>query len=246
MPLFGITVTKHETDIALKYTTYLVGHYGYFLVNCLNILGLVVFEGLIFGRLQKNYLVKLSLGACIFQVTSCICSIWRYNIMDEYNRSIVVPGTILSVIAYAITDVSYLYLSAPNSEKFVKIGTLFFIVVAVVQSYLAFLDPFEYIRPFVGLSQIYGIVALFQGKSAFAKGTIKIDALSKEHITKIFNFCISMNIFSFLMTFTVMPTFYVFLGLPFTSNILIMILVGANPANYNLVAATTGETTGLV
>lgn len=246
MPLFGITVTKHETDIALKYTTYLVGHYGYFLVNCLNIMGLVIFEGLIFGRLQKNYLSKVSLAACIFQVVSCICSIWRYNIMDEYNRSIVIPGTVLSVIAYTLTDVSYLYLCAPNSGKFVKIGTLILIVVAASQSYLAFLDPFEYIRPFVGLSQIYGIVAVILGKSAFAKGTIKIDAVSKEHMTKIFNFCIFMNTFSFLMTFTVMPTFYVFLGLPFTSNVLIMSLVGANPANYNLVAATTGETTGLV
>ena len=85
MPILNFLTHKDDypEGNAFRNTAFMIGHCAFWLLNFLNCSYLILFEGFAFGRLQKNYLSKLSLLACFTQTISCLSSIHRYNINDS-------------------------------------------------------------------------------------------------------------------------------------------------------------------
>lgn len=241
--LFDLMATKNTEDINIKYTTYLVGHCGYWLINALNISTLLLIEGYAFGRLQKSFLSKVSLLACCTQICSCIISIMRYNMMEE-KGSMAPLGTLFSAVAFTAMNITYLYLMS-TSRRFVQVGSAICILLGAVVIYLTYtIDPFLFIRYYVGFCQIFQIVGIVLGSRKFEAGIININVVSRDSMSKIFKICIFLNAFSFAVNFTFMPISYVFLGLSFSSCAIIMAFVGSSDYMLNFrgdASATSGE-----
>ena len=64
---------------------FLCAHIGFLAFNVINVAYILFFEGIALGRLKHNLLTKLTFTACSMQAWSCVTSIRRYNIDEEYN-----------------------------------------------------------------------------------------------------------------------------------------------------------------
>mmetsp|Transcript_23877 Transcript_23877/g.36349 ORF Transcript_23877/g.36349 Transcript_23877/m.36349 type:complete len:264 (-) Transcript_23877:140-931(-) len=241
--LFDIMATKNTEDINIKFTTYLVGHCGYWMMNALNISTLLLIEGYAFGRLQKSFLSKVSLFACCTQICSCTISIMRYNMMEE-RGSLAPHGTMFSAVAFTAMNISYLFLMS-TSRRFVQIGSAICILVGAFVTYLSYtINPFVFVQYFVATSQIFSIVGIILGSRKFEAGIININVVSRDSMSKIFKLCIFLNAFSFAVNFLRMPLFYVFLGLSFSSCAITMAFVGTSDYMSNFksdASSTSGE-----
>jgi hypothetical protein len=70
----------------LRNNHFLLAHCGFFFFNFINVCCILLFHGFVLHRLSHNFLMKIALFACSWQMASCLCSIHRYNINDEYGE----------------------------------------------------------------------------------------------------------------------------------------------------------------
>jgi len=240
---FDVTITSKSEEFGMKYTTYIIGHCGYWLINFINVVALLVIEGWVFGRLSKNFLSKLSLAACCLQILSCTCSITRFNVGQELHP-LAYLGSFLSLAASLLLNISYLYVLS-TSRRFVQIGTVFWILVTLGVSYTMFaINPFLWVRRIAALFYVYQIVCIFFAIRKVKAGTIIIDAVNKDSVHKLFIFCLVLNVLSFGLAGTLMPIFYPTLGFTFICNVIFMALLGRSSGYMSKIEAGEDGTIG--
>jgi len=107
-----------------------LGHFGFWVFNVVNVLYLVLIQGYVFGRLQRDILLKLALVGCLFQVISCSASIYIFN--EENTISANLIGGACGIIAHASMDIAHLFVFFHrDAGKFIKFGTGCTVVVAI-------------------------------------------------------------------------------------------------------------------
>lgn len=190
-------LTKNDDPKEDFYVAALTAHLIFCMFNVLNITYIVFFEGCVYGRLGKNTLTKLALVGCFAQMLSCMTSIHRYNIYDEYSDWGRL-GTLFGLIAYFFVNVGYLYMW--KRKCVLVIGTLFWLVVASYVGYKSEVnwdeEHFDTFRKFVGGSSLYQVIANVSGWIAHSRGAIKLDPsiLSYQQMNRLFLVCIFLGL----------------------------------------------------
>ena len=264
MPILNFLTHKDDypEGNAFRNTAFMIGHCAFWLLNFLNCSYLILFEGFAFGRLQKNYLSKLSLLACFTQTISCLSSIHRYNINDEYGFWGIF-GTGAGLLAFTPFNISYLYLLFNRNKyyaktNFVGIGIAFWFIVGIACFCLTCINwedaHFDYFRLYIGASTVYHTVAMIIGYRAHNRGDIQIDAsiISHSNMNKVFGVCIVVELLSLMIATRGFPVFiYPGTGLTYTVMTIMMVFVGRMDfmqqaqANNNSSGAASDEATPL-
>jgi len=214
-------------------TSYLIGHLGFFLFNVLNVLYLICFEGVAFGRLKQNYLLKFSFVACFVQIFSCVSSILRYNINEEYGIYGEM-GSYLGLTAQTAMNFGYLYvLFNRNYRKYLVPAVVFWAVVALVTFLMTSSSwdtiNFFYFRKFIALSAVNAFFSILLALVAHSKGDITIEAsiASYDQMNKIFGVCLFMQFVCLFAAFRGHPVYqYPATGMTFTISVIINTYVG--------------------
>jgi len=235
MPILNFLTHKDDYPYGTdnRNIVFLIGHFGFWFFNFLNVSYLILFEGFAFGRLHKNYLSKLSLLAAFTQMISCCSSIHRYNTNDEYGFW----GhfsTVAGLLAYTSFNIAFIYLCFNrNYPKFVGIGSAFWVVMDIACFVLGYIKweeaPFVYFRIFIGVSTVWHIIAMISGYRAHKRGDIQIDAsiISPGDLNKLFGVCIFLDVVALMIAPTGLPVFtYAVTGMTFTVMTILMVFVG--------------------
>ena len=236
MPIVNFLTDKNIEASDLRNSAFLIGHCGFFLFNFLNVLYLILFEGIAFGRLRQNFLSKLSLLACFTQILSCITSIHRYNINEEFGPY-GLAGTGLGILAFTPFNIAYLYLFFNNRNnhrrRFIGAGIAFWIVIGIACFAMTYInwpeEAFKYFQPYVVLSSVWHIVSNIRGLRAHQKGEIRIDEsiISHHVMNKVFGVCIFLEIVTSVCAAMGLPVLtYPATGMTFTICVIVMVYAG--------------------
>jgi len=105
-----------------------LGHFGFLVFNITNVLYLVLIQGYVFGRLQRDTLLKLALVGCLVQAISCSASIYTFN---EAISADLLAG-VCGIIAHASMNIAHVFVFFHREHrKFVKFGTGCIVVIAI-------------------------------------------------------------------------------------------------------------------
>jgi len=171
-----------DTDDSLPYETaefnterniyFYLAHYGFLLFNVLNVTYIVLFEGYALGNLRKNFMLQLATVGCFSQILSCISSLVRYNINDEYSWlgkfGIASGAFAFSFVAAAAMHMLVLCLADVNSDcgrKWWRIGSVAWALFGIVTFFLMINEnwghnPIPYFRGFVVASNALMVISL--------------------------------------------------------------------------------------
>lgn len=163
----------------LRNTAYLIAHCWFLFFNVINVSYLAIFEGFIYGKLKGNFIMKLTFAACLIQISSCLTSIHRYNIDEEYGIYGIL-GTLFGLLAFTPFNIAYVYVFFhKNSKNFIKAGSIIWIILATATMLGTIkiweTDNFAYFRVYVGASTAWHIVSNIRLLLAHKKGDVKID-----------------------------------------------------------------------
>jgi len=214
---------------------FMLSHFGFLLFNVMNVAYLLLIEGYALGKLQTNVLSKIALVGCACQVLSCITSIHRFNINDEYGRPIGIESAFFGLLAYFFMNsaVTHLYLHGfSNRLTLWKIGTVAWFALSL----FAFVmgrnnwddsdQPFRYFRYIVASSKIFWAGGVGYTSYSLKKGTINIDPssiMSTDSMVKVFNVLTCGTALSFAMMTFLGPIFtYPPTGLCYTCIVIAM------------------------
>jgi len=107
-----------------------LGHFGFLVFNITNVLYLVLIQGYVFGRLQRDTLLKLALVGCLVQAISCSASISTFNEVNSISANLI--AGVCGIIAHASMDIAHVFLFFRREHgKFIKFGTGCIVVVAI-------------------------------------------------------------------------------------------------------------------
>eukprot|EP00573_Skeletonema_grethae_P004191 CAMPEP_0201709382 /NCGR_PEP_ID=MMETSP0578-20130828/58072_1 /ASSEMBLY_ACC=CAM_ASM_000663 /TAXON_ID=267565 /ORGANISM="Skeletonema grethea, Strain CCMP 1804" /LENGTH=262 /DNA_ID=CAMNT_0048198351 /DNA_START=55 /DNA_END=843 /DNA_ORIENTATION=+ len=172
--------TAEGLPVPGRMASFLVGHCGFFMFNFLNVCYLIFFEEYTFQRFRKNFLLQLGFVACFVQIFSCITSIHRYNIDDEYgvwNKA----GVIIGLVAFTFfnfTDI-YLMFQPKKNVTAIRLGICFWVVLAIGNGDYSMANweekntkPFQML---IALKTLSHIVALIVFRKYVEDGTVSVD-----------------------------------------------------------------------
>ncbi|VEU43118.1 unnamed protein product [Pseudo-nitzschia multistriata] len=164
---------------------FMEAHIGFFAFNFFNVLYILVVQGIIERELQRNKILKITLGACLCQLMSCICSIHRYNTNDEFSAD--GPFAHISIatglVAYTFGNSACVLIGLNSNaresiENFAGLGiALHYSVLGVgccfltavycfLQGYIHWdpdptkLQNFQPFRKFIGVSTMFQLLAM--------------------------------------------------------------------------------------
>lgn len=174
-----------EGPVPGRMATFMVGHCIFFMFNFLNVCYLVLFEMYTFQRFHKNILLQFGFVACFVQIFSCITSIHRYNIDDEYgiwNQAGVYIG-LVDFCFFNFTDL-YLIFQPKGNETAVRLGMCFWVIMTIVNGYDSMVNweekttgPFQM---YVGLSTLSHVVALIVFRKYVEDGTVSVESVAPK------------------------------------------------------------------
>ena len=169
----NMPLTSSERNIS-----FLVGHFGFFIFNVINVVVLVAFEGYAFDYLRKNRAAQFMLAACTIQLLSCATSLHRYNLNDEFGVW-AKAGMITGTIAITLMTWSYLHLICRDNVRntvFWMCGTSVIAAAVIGMSYWHWEEKnFFYFRLYLFVSVVsYGFIMLFAGQFQLRKGNIEM------------------------------------------------------------------------
>lgn len=237
-----------------KNIAFMIGHCGLFMFNFLNVSYILLFEGFAFGRLGQNSLLKIALCGCSFQMCSCVTSIIRYNINDEYGFYATL-GTIFGLIAFSFGNSAYLSLIFPEDHrsKAFRIGTLVWVLISVGCFVITQKnweeDNFESFRVYVAASTVYQTVALIIGHRALTTTAAYQQGNDTAiTLTNVFKVLIVLDagglVFTGLAGLPIVT--YPATGLTFTVTVIAMSFVGRSDLMRSMNAASGTEKESLV
>jgi len=204
-PLLNIA-TKSSDEITPNYSVernlhFIIGHCGFFLFNFINCWAIVLINGFVRGRFWKNRLMKFAFAACFWQVISCMCSITRFSINDEYGVY-AHWANITGIIAYIIFNYVACHILICHNNQ---IHALRLVIVTAGIGVFTFVwgdlihwevDNFKHFRRFIAFSTILQLLAYARASWYFYYGYIKFDEGLKDEETKQVNRILWICIFS--------------------------------------------------
>lgn len=224
-------------------TLFLVGHYGFFMFNLLNTSAILLFQHCVFGRLRKNYLSQLALVACISQMCSCVSSIYRYNIRDEYGFAAHL-GNGFGLFAYTFRNIAIMYLFLIHKCRgyfhigslkigYIQIGTIFFVVVGFATFSYTYTNweqvHFGAFRIYIGLSTAFQAAGTANCAWSLHKEKIDIDQsiISRATLTRLLVLCAVLTACVLLSAATGMTILsYPGSGLSYTTLTIVLFFAG--------------------
>jgi len=235
---------------------YEAAHFGFFMFNFINVSYLLFIEGYALRNIGrgagKNFLHLLCLFGCAFQVCSCITSMTRYNINDEFNSFWANGGTISGNMGFAMCNCAVSVVWFANSDKRSKywlLTAIAFLVVHNVNSVLSYMFweklHFLTFRPMVGVSALYQIAAMIYCLYSIKKGSIHVNpkVASKDQFARICQVLIVINVLASFLTSREMPMFlYPETGWIYTTCVVFCKFLG----QMDFAAASAGETSALL
>lgn len=195
-------------------------HFGFFMFNFINVSYLLFIEGYALRNIGmnagKNFLHLLCLIGCSCQICSCITSMTRYDINDEFNPFWANGGTIFSNMGFALCNsaVSVVwFVNSDNRNRKWLITTIFFIVVHNINSVISYMlwdeKHFAPFRPMVAFSAVYQTFIIGFTIYLIKKGSINVKpaVASKDQFIRLCQVLVAINILSLALTQLHMPMF---------------------------------------
>lgn len=179
---------------------FVLGHTGFFLFNFINSWFVILIFGFVLERHFKNRLVKYALLACLWQMTSCIFSITRYSINDEYGKY-AHWSNITGIIAYIFFNVVVCHIFITNhdqKETYVRNGILIWTALGLatfVVGDLLFWEKydFKFIRLYFATSTVFQLVSYTKAFVAYRRKEIifpKPFPFTEENVGRLLKVCI--------------------------------------------------------
>jgi len=200
-PIVDFLTTMSEPNGKDRHAIFVSGHIGFLLFNVINVGYIIFFEGIALRRLKSNLLTKIALIACIMQAWSCVTSIRRYNINEEYNFDGKL-GVGTGLVSFFFENLTYLYICFhKNYKKVLPFGVIFLIALNTATMMLMLRDWDNVPRPifykaYVAGSSIFHMISNFSCMRAHQKGVINIDEniLKKDQTNRVFGVCIFLEL----------------------------------------------------
>jgi len=186
---------------------FMASHFGFFMINALNVSYLLFIEGYALRNIGrgagKNFLHLLCLIGCFFQMCSCITSMTRYNMNDEFSSFWANGGTIFSNMGFAFCNIAVSVVWFANSDNRKRnwlITAIVFIVAHNVNSVLSYKSwdekHFVTFRPAVIASAVYQTIVIGFTLYSINKGSISVkpSVASKDQFARLCQVLIAINI----------------------------------------------------
>ena len=215
-------------DKYYRHIVFFIGHFGFFMFNFLNVSYMVLIQGLVLGNLSRCRRLQLTLVGCLLQIASCVTSLTRYNMVDEYNGW-GIAGIVLSFVGYCFMNYSCSVVIFKSNKKPILITTGVWALLAVILLVLNLVtweaNKFLYFRVFLGLATFYQLVSMCVGYYHLKKGTISTDPsiISNDAMKKLFLLLLVLDIIGMAaLLSTVVILIYPATGL--TLNVVVIML----------------------
>lgn len=203
--------------------------------NVINVSYLIFFEGYVFGGLKTNLLTRLALISCVFQLYSCVTSIRRYNIGDEYDVDGKV-GVATGLIAFSFSNIAYLYvaLNKKATTKVVCAFSFFLLLLSCAIMYFMLQQWVDVPRPpffkmYVGGSAIFHAICNLCCLSAHKKSEIKIvsSIITYDQMNRLLGTCVFLELLAASAVISKLPILiYPGTGSTFSIMVIVMTFVG--------------------
>ena len=222
---------------------YLVSHVCFIMINLFNSSAILLFQHFVFGRLRTNYLAQLALVACLSQILSCVASIYRYNMQDEYGSGAQV-GLGFGIFSYTFKNIALMYLFLIHKCRgyfhigslkigYITIGTIFFVAVGVAQFVYSCINwehvHFGIFRIYIAVSTVYQVAGTANCAWSLHKEKINIDQsiISRAAMTRLLVLCIVLTVFALGGGASGMPILvYPATGLTYTTLAIVLFFAG--------------------
>jgi len=178
------------------------------------------------GGVKRNFLQVLVMFGALMQIGSCTCSIWRYNIGDEYNFALGNAGAVFGLLSGIFNNcaLSTIWFHGdPNRKSKWTITCFVIFLISAVAMFMELVTyeetKFFWFRvvnmqntPYTGITCYYTYRALVNGKLKISPSIIKHeDCISCFKVMWIFLLVSTVSNFAFGITLTL----YVGSGLTF-------------------------------
>lgn len=236
----------------LRNVPFLLGHSGFLMFNLINIFYILVFHGYVLRRLKNNFLMKMALLACIVQVFSCLCSIHRYNINDEFglwaHYSNAFGLSAFAILNFIILHIflnanrnKYFHFNPFDMELFEKLKVGYVTVGATIWTALAMaawtigrinweMEDFKFFRIYISLSTAHQLLSYILVLRAVHKGKVGLPEdfpVSNEILKRVLISAIGLVLLAIGGASTAMPVFqYPATGLTYTVMVIVVSFVG--------------------
>jgi len=231
-------------------------HFGFFMINFINVSYLLFIEGYALRNIGrgagKNFLHLLCLLGCSCQICSCITSMTRENINDEFNSFWANGGTIFSNMGFALCNSAISVVWFANSDNRNRnwlITAIIWIVVHNVDSVYSYMkwdeEHFTPFRPFVIISAVYQTVAIGFTLYSINKGSISVNpaVASKDQFARLCQLLIAINFVALALCTLKKPMFlYPETGWIYATCVVFCKFLG----QMDFAASTAGETSPLL
>jgi len=219
-----------------------LGHFGFLVLNITNVLYLVLIQGYVFGRLQRDPLLKLALIGCLVQVISCSASIYTFNEVNSISANLI--AGVCGIIAHASMDVAHVFVFFHRDHgKFIKFGTGCIVVIATyyIIGLNIHLKDFadgkganaRGMTPdgfFIG-STIWQLLAVIKFRFDFTKKEIQYETnstrMSRETFIKLFTVIVLLEVISIAFEMSeIWVLAFSFSGFQYSLSVSVMIYIG--------------------
>jgi len=184
-----------------------------------NVVYLLFIEGLAKRALQKNFLQQLAFFGALMQIGSCVNSIHRYNINDEFNLLYAHSGSAFGFIANCFNFIalgSILFHGYDNRKMKWRIYSVSVIGLAICCMYyeLTTFEESRFISFEIFINVPLNMFFLWYTSWALQKGTVKIDStvISKEAAIRTFKVLAFILFLRFVFFIVFLKTEYTSLG----------------------------------
>jgi len=233
--LVATTPWRNEPDGLYKNIHFVVGHFGFFLFNAINVVSILIFHGILLKSWSRNLLVRIGFFACLFQSLSCLCSITRYVQMDEYGDWARTSNW-TSLIAYTLFNITiwHVILNRRQTDSLIWIGSIVWFGLALLCWFVTLAlwetDDFDYVRILFGLSTVHQLFAYASFWWEFRKGTIRLPdyfPCSKDFVSGMMIVAMVLVVFALILASSKWILFqYPATGMTFTVMVVVVSMVG--------------------
>jgi len=233
-----------------------LSHFGFFMFNFINVSYLLFIEGYALRNIGrgagKNFLHLLCLLGCSCQMCSCITSMTRENINEEFDLFWSNGGMIFSNMGFALCNSAVSVVWFANSDNrnrnWLIMATVWIVVhnVDSAYSYMVWEQRhFIPFRPMVAISAVYQTVAFGFTLYLIKKGSIRVNpvVVSKDQFARLCQVLITINFVALALTMLKMPIFlYPETGMIYATCVVFCKFLG----QMEFAASTAGETSPLL
>jgi len=194
----------------VRYTAFMMAHFGFFIVNVINTFGLIFFEGYGTGILWSNRASQFSLAAQLSQLFSCYYSIRRYNVKNEYGLDARI-GTIAGIAGFFFINMAYLHLYYRNGAKNIRRGIFFWISVCLVVAWDTLAKwtevHFTAFRILIGFSALSNMYIIHKSRGDLLRGMFSNELVPSADLARMWTSSIVLLGISFACAASKIPAY---------------------------------------